>query len=214
MTRVAILGAGDLGIQLAHHMRAVDGLEAVGFFDDTRERGTQVSGLPVLGALADVRAKFAAGDFDALLTGIGYRHLALRQRLFDEFSPDIPFARLVHPSAHVDPSCVLGPGAVVYPGCVIDMQAHIGANALLNVGCVVAHHSHIGAGCFLSPAVKVAGFVHVHAGVWFGIGTIVIDNIRVASGVCTGAGSVVIDDLAEPGLYVGVPARLKRGASA
>jgi serine acetyltransferase len=43
-----------------------------------------------------------------------------------------------------------------------------------------------------------------------GIGTVVIDNVSITSGVRTGAGAVVIEDIAEPGLYVGIPARFKK----
>nr|WP_246387857.1 NeuD/PglB/VioB family sugar acetyltransferase [Chiayiivirga flava] len=210
MKRVAILGAGDLGLQIAHHLADADGLRCAGFFDDTRTAGEEVFGLPVLGPLAEVRACHGDGAFDALLIGIGYRHMALRNRLYAELSPHIPFATLVHPSAHVDRTCRVGHGTVVYPGCVLDQHASIGANVLLNIGCVVAHHSSVGAGSFLSPAVKIAGFVHVDAGVTLGLGTAVIDNVTIASGVRTGAGAVVIGNLVEPGLYVGVPARLKR----
>jgi UDP-3-O-[3-hydroxymyristoyl] glucosamine N-acyltransferase len=90
------------------------------------------------------------------------------------------------------------------------MFSVIGANALLNVGCVIAHHSSIGAGCFLSPAVKIAGFVRVDRCSTLGIGTVVIDNVSITSGVRTGAGAIVIEDIAEPGLYVGIPARFKK----
>jgi UDP-3-O-[3-hydroxymyristoyl] glucosamine N-acyltransferase len=90
------------------------------------------------------------------------------------------------------------------------MYSTVGANSILNVGCIIAHHSILGPSCFLSPAVKIAGFVKVAASSTLGIGTVVIDNISICSGVRTGAGSVVIDDITEPGLYVGIPAKLKK----
>ena len=208
--RVAIVGAGDLGAQLTHHAGALDDMEIAGFFDDMRDPGSLWAGRPVLGRIGDATDAFRRGAFDRLLIGVGYRHMARRQALFDELGRAVPFARLVHPGAQVDRSATIGDGAVVYPGCVVDMDAEIGPNALLNVGCVIAHHSRIGAGCFLSPAVKVAGFVSVDPMVSLGIGTVIIDNIRIVSGVRTGAGAVVIDDIGEPGLYVGVPARFKK----
>jgi sugar O-acyltransferase (sialic acid O-acetyltransferase NeuD family) len=210
LKRIGIIGAGDLGVQLAHHVAGAPDMTVAGFFDDSKPVGSLVVGHPVLGGIDQVPPRFAESAFDELLIAIGYKHMAFRQSVYDRFQATIPFARLVHARAWVDPTATIGPGAVLYAGCIVDMGSSIGANALLNVGCVVAHHTRIGAGSFLSPAVKVAGFVDIAASTSLGIGTIVIDNVSIASGVRTGAGAVVIHDLTEPGLYVGVPAKLKK----
>jgi len=210
VTRVAIIGAGNLGVQLAHHLGAVGGLDAVGFFDDSQDPGGLVSGLPVLGPIDDVATSHAAGVFDALLMGIGYHHMQRRAELHETLRAVAPFATLVHPTTILDVTAQVAQGAVIYPGGIVDLNARIGANTLLNVGCLVAHDSTIGDNCFLSPGVAVAGFVTVEDGVVLGIGTVVIDNVRIASGVRTGAGAVVTRDLLEPGLYVGIPATLKK----
>lgn len=210
VTRVAIIGAGDLGRQVAHHARSVSGLTVTGFFDDVREKQSLVDTVPVIGGIADVVGAHAQGAFDALLIGIGYKHLRFRQTLYEDLAGRIPFAQLIHPRAWVDPTCIIEPGAIIFPGCTLDMNVVIGANALLNLGCIVAHDSSIGAGCFLSPGVNVAGFVRIHPMVSLGIGTIVIDNVSIASGVRTGAGAVVTESLAVAGLHAGVPARFKK----
>jgi sugar O-acyltransferase (sialic acid O-acetyltransferase NeuD family) len=210
MKRLGIIGGGDLGIQLAHHASATQEIRAVGFFDDFIKAGTFVSGLPVLGNIGDVQDFHLRGMFDELLIAIGYKHLAIRSQLYEHFNGKIPFAKLIHPNTWIDPTSVIEPGAAVYPGCIVDMYSTVGANSILNVGCIIAHHSIIGPSCFLSPAVKIAGFVRVAASSTLGMGTVVIDNISICSGVRTGAGSVVIDDITEPGLYVGIPAKLKK----
>ena len=208
--RLAIIGAGDLGVQLAHLARRTGRYEPVAFYDDTRPPGTIVAGVPVAGGLDAIEASANSPVFDAVIIAIGYRYMALRQQLFERLRGRFRFATLIDPSAIVDATCVIGEGAAIYPGCVLDMNAAVGGNALLNVGCVVAHDSSIGEGCFLSPAVKLAGFVRIGPSVSLGIGTTVIDNVRIATGVRTGAGAVVIDNLDVPGLYVGVPARWKK----
>lgn len=210
MKRLAIIGAGDLGLQLANLASSTGDYSLSGFFDDTRNRGDIIANAEVLGGLADIRSSFAQGDFDCLVVAIGYRHLTRRQAIHTEHAGSIPFATLIHPSAIVDPSCRIDEGAVIYPGCVLDMGAAIGANTLLNAGCVVAHHSQIGSGCFLSPVVSIAGFVSVEPGCVLGIGTVVIDNLRIASYCRTGAGAVVTCNLEKPGLYLGVPARFAK----
>ncbi len=208
--RLGIIGAGDLGIQLAHLARKTGKYEPTVFFDDTLAPGTVVNGITVLGGLDALDSASGAPPFDELIVAIGYRHLAFRQQVFERLQGRFRFATLVDPSAIVDATCMLGEGAIVYPGCVLDMNVHVDGNALLNAGCVVAHDSVVGAGCFLSPAVKLAGFVTLEPSVVLGIGTIVIDNIRISSGVRTAAGAVVIHNLDVPGLYVGIPARFKK----
>jgi sugar O-acyltransferase (sialic acid O-acetyltransferase NeuD family) len=210
LKRLGIIGAGDLGVQLAYLSRKTGQYEPVVFFDDSHEPGASVAGIPVHGGLDSLESMSPPLPFDELVIAIGYRHLVIRQQVFERLRDRFRFATLVDPGAFPDPSCTIGEGAVIYAGCFLDMNSEVGCNALLNIGCVVAHDSKIGAGSFLSPAVKIAGFVELEPSVTLGIGTTVIDNIRIASGVRTGAGAVVIDDLTVPGLYVGVPARLKK----
>ena len=212
--RLAILGAGDLGRQLAHHARAVPELQPEVFFDDLH-RGKTVDGIEVRGGLDEAAAQYGRGRFDAALVAIGYRHPELRARTCESLlRAGIPLARLVHPSCHVDPTAELGEGAVLYPGCVVDQGVEIGANALLNLGCVIAHHSRVGDHSFLGPGVRLAGGVEVGAGSFLGIATVVIDHVRLGPSTRTGGGAVVVRDHPGHGLLVGVPASERRSRTA
>lgn len=210
MKKLAIIGSGDLGEQIAWHARNDNHYSVVGFFDDFAEQGTARHGLPVLGKVSDVLTSFKEGLFDELLVAIGYKHFEQRKNIFDTLVGEVPFGKLIHSSSYVDPSAKVGRGVVVYPGCVIDMKAQLEDNVLLNAGVVIAHDTTIGAHSFLSPAVKVAGFVRVGNCVSLGIGTCVVDNLLIGDFVRTGAGAVVAESLINPGLYLGVPARYKK----
>lgn len=210
MKKLAIIGSGDLGQQIAYHAREDGHYEPAGFFDDFETPGAWKHGLPVWGGVDDIGATFEHGEFDCLMIGIGYKYMDFRQKLYERFKKVIPFGKVIHTSSYVDKSATVGPGVFIYPGCVLDMGVEIKDNALLNVGCTIAHHSSVGEGSFLSPGVKVAGFTEISGGVILGIGTIVIDNIKIAPGVRTAGGAVVIDHLERPGLYAGVPAQFKK----
>ena len=206
--KIAIVGAGDLGQALAHYVEVIDAYEVSGFLDDTclgEERG----GIEVIGTIADARRLHAQGRFTGFVMGIGYNHLAVRQKLFQELSQIAEFVSLVHPSAYVDPSASIAPGAVIYPGCIIDAGSRVCENTLLNVGCTVAHDCVIGAHTFFGPAVHLAGFIDIGERCFLGIGTTIIDNITLADDTQTGGGTVVIHDL-DAGLWVGNPARKVR----
>lgn len=210
MKRLAIIGSGDLGQQIAYHALEDKHHQIAGFFDDYQPKGTKKNGFPILGGVDDVEKVFSAKEFDELMIGIGYKHFAVRSALYERFATSIPFATIIHSSSYVDQSCRVGSGTIIYPGCTVDMNAEIGENVVLNTGCVIAHDSRIGADSFLSPGVRIAGFVRVERGVSLGIGTILIDNIQIGSGIRTGAGAVVINDISTPGLYVGIPAKFKK----
>lgn len=210
MRRLAIIGCGDLGQQLAYHAATDRHYEAVGFFDDFQTSGAVRHGLPVLGKTDDIEKVFKSGKFDVIMIALGYRHFALREELFERFKELIPFGSVLHSSSYIDSSCKIGKGVFIYPGCTLDMNAEVKDNVTINVGCIIAHDTTINEHSFLSPAVKIAGFVNVGKKVSLGIGTTIIDNINIVDNVRTGGGTVVIKNLENPGLYVGVPAILKK----
>ncbi len=210
MNRLVILGSGELGRQIAFYAKEDGHYDVVGFMDDCVEPGTRRHGLPILGPINRAIPLYRDGFYDVVMMGIGYKHFTAREKIYRELSSILRFGRIIHSSAYVDRSCSLGDGVVVYPGSVLDMSVCIGNNVVINAGCVIAHDSKIGDHSFLSPAVNIAGFVNIGSCVNLGIGTTVIDNISIGSGVRTGGGSVVVENIEVKGLYVGVPAKLKK----
>ncbi|MBC8084823.1 MAG: acetyltransferase, partial [Hymenobacter sp.] len=201
LRRTAIIGAGALGQQLAQHLRQTAAWQVAGFFDDWQTAGPGPE--PLLGSVADVAAAYAAGQFDDLLLGIGYQHMARREQLFQELTvAGVPFAQFVHPAAYVDASAALEPGVFISPGCVLDLNVRLEANVLLYPGCIVAHDSHVGAHSILAPGVRLAGRVRVGERCFLGVGTVSIDSLTLAADVRTGGGAVLVRDAAAPGTYV------------
>jgi sugar O-acyltransferase (sialic acid O-acetyltransferase NeuD family) len=205
MKRIAVIGAGLLGQQIAHHIRNDQGYETVGFFDDNITG--LISDMPVLGKVEDVVHCYANGTFDQIIIGIGYRHFAYRWQCFQQFYPRIPFLTFIHSSCWVDQSAKIGPGSFLMPGTLIDDHASVGENVFLQIGCSISHDSIIKENCFLGPRVTIAGCVTVEKDCFLGVGSTVIDSVKICSGVWTGGGTVVIDSIEQAGLYVGVPAR-------
>ena len=210
MKRLAIIGSGDLGKQIAYHAEADGHYQVSGFFDDAFIKGNLINGFPILGGLGDVETCFNELGFDFLMIGLGYTRFDLRAGLFEKFAETIPFGTIIHSSSFVDSSCSIGAGVIIYPGCTLDMNVEIAENVLINVGCVIAHDTTIQRHTFLSPAVNIAGFVNVGSKVNLGINSVLIDNIRIDDGIRVGAGAVVTKSLTNKGLYVGIPASFKK----
>ena len=207
MKRIAIIGAGLLGQQMAHHIKDDQGYEPIGFLDDqVVDMPTQAYG-PVLGKVRDVETLFARGAFDQLIIGIGYKHFRYRWQCYQQCHPQIPFLTFIHSSCWVDKSTRIGEGSFLMPGTIVDDHVVIGENVFVQLSCSISHHSVIKDNCFLGPGVTVAGCVTVERDCFLGVGSVLIDSISIASGVQTGGGAVVIESIHEGGVYVGVPAR-------
>ena len=207
MRKLAIIGSGDLGKQIAHLAIDSKRYNVSGFFDDFETPGNHINGYPILGSIEHINDHFEKGTFDELMIGIGYKHMALRQRLFDRFKENIPFGKIVHFSCIIDHSVTIGVGSVLFSGTLVDMGAVIGENCLIYNGCIIAHDTQISSNTFISPGVQIAGFCKIGGNVNLGIGTIVSDNVSIAMGAKTGAGAVVVKDIKESGVYVGIPAK-------
>lgn len=207
MKTLAIIGAGHLGQQIAHYAVADRHYAGVVFFDDVIQE-KEVLGYPVLGKTEDIKTARGQGKFDEALIGIGYHHLAVRQRLFETL--DVPFGRIVHSTSWVDPTAKIEEGCVIYPGCHIDAHSVISQNTILNIGCTIAHDTVVGAHNFLSPRVAMAGFIKTGVRCILGINCTVIDSITIADDVRLGGGTVVTKNLEAAGLYVGNPQRFIR----
>ena len=65
--RVAIIGAGALGQQIAQHLNQAAGWQAIGFFDDFAIAGTVTGQGCVLGKTADAEAAYTNGQVDGFL---------------------------------------------------------------------------------------------------------------------------------------------------
>jgi sugar O-acyltransferase (sialic acid O-acetyltransferase NeuD family) len=207
MVRLAIIGAGDLGKQIAYYAEADKQFNVVGFFDDTITKGLFVNDKVVLGSISEVVKSFKKNNFDVLLIAVGYKHMGFRKQLFNELHLKVPFATFVHSSVHRENSSRVGAGSIIFPGVIIDHNVNILENVLVNIGCSVSHDTVIGHHSFLSPRVAIAGFCAIGAQNILGINSTIIDNIKTVDSTQLGAGTVLINTIEKKGLYVGNPSR-------
>lgn len=211
MKRVLIIGAGDLGQQIAHYVSESTEHTIVGYVDDWANAGDIRRGYPVLGYVEDTEMLYHQNVFDELLIGIGYKHFDARKQLFDRYKSVIPFATYIHQNCVVDRTAKIGKGVVMLSNCVVNLDAEIGDNVFLYNGCLIGFDSKICSHSFLSLSVIIGGHSHVGEKCFVGLGTKIIDNVTINDNNLIGAGSNVIQSITEPnGVYAGNPARLIR----
>lgn len=190
--QIAIIGAGGHGRVVADIARLC-GYETILFFDDGDVPGR-------VGSVADVDAYLNTSDVFVAIGNNRVRKM-ITERLLKK-----PVT-LVHPKAVVAGDAVLGCGVVVMAGAVVNPGATIGDGAIINTGSSVDHDCIVGPYVHISVGAHLAGTVCVGEGVFICAGAVVINNICVCDHAVIGAGAVVVKDIAEPGTYIGIPAR-------
>ena len=199
-TKVAIIGAGDLGVTICQHLSADPSVDDICFIDDTKV-GQNINGVKVICGITDIE-KYHGKDFDQLIMGIGYNHLSARQKIFESLKATYNFFTFEHSSTVKGENVSIGEGAVILPGCALDNGVSIGENSLLNTGVTIAHDSKIKGHSFIAPGVNISGFVEIGHRCFIGVGTNIIDNVKITDDVIVGGGSLLLKDIRKSGRFI------------
>ncbi|MEM8609712.1 MAG: acetyltransferase [Myxococcota bacterium] len=196
--KLVVLGAGGHAKVVIATVRAAGG-EVVDVYDDDSSRwGQNLLGVAVRGPIAD-----AVGAELPAIIAIGNN--GARRSIAEALS--LTWAPVCHPSAVVDTSVVVGPGAVVFAGAVIQPDTVVGEHAIVNTGSSIDHDCSVGAFVHLGPGVRLCGGVSVGEGTLLGVGSNVAPNVAIGSWATVGAGAVCVADVPGQTTVVGVPAR-------
>lgn len=211
--RLLIWGGGGHGKVIADIVRAA-GHSVVGYADrDPAKLGQVVEpgGASVVISEADLLALLARSghlsDIEGATTialGIGdnvSRVTSLRN------ASDVSISTLVHPTAVVSASSVLGRGTVVFPLAVINAASRVGEGVIVNSGAIIEHDCVVGDGAHLAPGSVLTGGVRVGARSTVGAGSTVLPGITIGSDSTVGAGAVVTRDVPDHGVVAGNPAK-------
>lgn len=212
MTRPLLLvGASGLGRETAEAVRAGDEWDLVGWVDDDPTLwGTELDGLPVLGA-PELLAEH--DDWSAVLCpGSGRARSAIADRLTGLGVGGQRFGSVVHPTAVVPRSCRVGAGSILLAGTVLTASVELGRHVVVMPGAVLTHDDVLADHVTVCARVALAGGVVVADGAYLGTGCAVRENLSIGAWSTIGMGSVVLQDVPPQEVWVGVPARRLRGA--
>jgi sugar O-acyltransferase (sialic acid O-acetyltransferase NeuD family) len=147
----------------------------------------------------------------ALRFHVGIGNNGTRKSITARFENFLQVAEpIVSQSAYVEHSVQIGDGSFIAPLSYCGINSIVGSGCILNTGSKIDHNVKIGDFSHLGGNSYVAGGVEIGEEVFIGAGCTIIDGVTIASKVIIGAGAVVINDISEPGMYVGIPAKLKK----
>lgn len=171
----------------------------IGILDDKLAVGMSVLGVPILGKTT----QWQEFSQDAFIIAIGNNEA--RAKIAAQMP--VPWHIAVHPRAIVSKYAVLEQGTLVMPGAIINAGAQVGRHCIINTGAVVEHDCVLEDYVHISPNAALGGTVTVGVQSHIGIGASVRNNVEICQACVIGAGAVVVNTIAEPGVYVGVPAK-------
>jgi sugar O-acyltransferase (sialic acid O-acetyltransferase NeuD family) len=122
----------------------------------------------------------------------------------------IQFFNFIHPTALIMDNVEIGEGSFIGAYSILTTNIKIGKHAILNRGNHIGHDCIIGDYFSAMPGAIVSGNVYIGNRVYLGTNSSVIEKKYLLHDLKIGANSTVVKNIEEPGIYVGVPAKLKK----
>jgi sugar O-acyltransferase (sialic acid O-acetyltransferase NeuD family) len=197
---VFIAGAGGFGAEIVCYLRQALALAPVatwkvaGVVDDyLRGPAPQaIEGIPFLGRIADV-ADVRGACFVVAAGQPRFRRETIEQ--LDGLG--LPLHTLVHPTAIVAPSAVIGDGVVIAPFSIVNAGAYVGRGSVLNVYCSVGHDARLGDFSVMSPYAALNGWASVGRQSFLGTRATVFPKVQVGERCTIDSHSYVKSDTAD-----------------
>ena len=209
MMDIAIYGAGGFGRETAFMIRQINERRLtwnlIGFFDDSKPKGTLVDGLPVLGNIDDARSLLGQMKLTIAIADPRIRKQVIQNL---NATPD-HFPTLVHPTAQLGDAerNQIGHGCIITANTIITTNVQIGDFTIINLLCTIGHDVILGDYCSIMPGCSLSGFIQIGECAFIGSGARLLPGITIGSNSKVGAGAVVLDSVGEGRTVVGVPAK-------
>lgn len=213
MKNIAIYGAGGFGKEVAclieriNHSSKEPIWNFIGFFDDGKVPGTQISHYgKVLGGINELN------KWDSHLNvtiSIG-NPIYIKKILEGIKNSNVEFPNIIDPSFKIvdSNSFKLGKGNIIQSGSFVSCDVSIGDFNVLNGTVVIGHDCKIGNYNVFMPDVRVSGEVTIGNENVIGVGSIILQQLRIGNNITLGAGCVLLTKPKDGRTYIGNPAKL------
>ena len=196
---IYVYGAGGHGLVLAEAAEAA-GTEVVGFIDESPP-------VTSMGKWSVRTSPSVDGKARGVIVAIG-DNMARRRIASDIVQTGLQLVTIIHPTAYVSPSAIVGQGVYIGAGAVVNGQSQIQNGSLINTGAIVEHHCVVGAYSHVGPGAIMAGGVWLGSLSLLGAGSVVKPEVRIGDDCTIAAGADVAADIPVGRTAAGVPAEL------
>ncbi len=206
--KIAIVGAGGFGREVAMLIDQINQCEfeyeIVGYYDDQKDVGDIINGVPVLGCVSDIN-KVKENLNIVLAIGDPKTKAIIIESIGNE---NVFYSTLIHPGVSIGNEVEIGIGTIITTGCTITENIIIGNHVILNLHCTVGHDAVISDYCSFMPSVNISGETFFDELVYVGTGATIINQKRIGRESIIGAGAVIVKDVPDGVTVVGNPGRV------
>jgi sugar O-acyltransferase (sialic acid O-acetyltransferase NeuD family) len=208
--KIAIYGAGGFGKEVACILEKINQIkptwEFVGFFDDGKERGMEITGFGVV--LGDLHTLNQWPENIHICFAVGNPSI-LKKLVTAIVNPHVIYPNIIHPDAFFahPKSFKIGKGNVIVRGCSFSCDVEIGDFNQFNSISALAHDVKVGSFNVFMPLTRISGECTIGDCNFFGIGSVVLQGFKIGNNTRIGAGSYVMSNTKDGFLHYGNPAR-------
>ena len=207
MLKIIIMGAGGCGREAMLWAEDQYGdredLAIAGYIDDNLQALANLkSSYQVLGTIRDWQPEPDQRFVCAIAKP------AIRKAIVTDYKQrGATFISVIHPSALIASTSVIGEGAIISPHALVSDNTIIGDFVILNLHTIIAHDARVGSYCTLSSFCDVTGNVKLGDEVFLGSHASIVPGIVVQDGAFICAGSTVMTNVKANTKVLGTPAR-------
>lgn len=181
---VLIFGGGGHAKMCIDIMKQTNSHTILGIVDDTIPVNTEVLGIPVLGKVNEIEKLIDKGLQQIILGVGGVLTKGFRKKTFTSLKQSgLQIPNIIHPSATIEPSVVLGEGNQIMQGAIVGSNVQIGNNCIINSGCIISHDTIIGDHVHIAPGAIIAGGVIIKDDTTIGMGCTIFLGLTIGKNV-------------------------------
>jgi len=179
--------------------------EVAGFLNDF-EKGKTILGYPVLGGTDDIE-KFLKEDFYIMyaIHMIG-RNVKTEEVFLEMNIPLDRLATIIHKTAFVARSAVLGPGVFIMSNCYVGPGVKMGYCSLMMANSLLGHNTTVGPLCHFSVGSITSSYIEIGKASDVALGAKVLEKRKIGNYAVAGANSLITHDIPDYEIHIGSPA--------
>lgn len=207
MDKILIIGASGHAKVIIETIELNANYQIHGLIDTFKPKGEKLLDYKVLGTEGDIQDFVDKGINKGIIAiGDNWTRFLMQARI-KELSPDFEFITIIHPSAIISPSVIVGKGSIILASVTINANARIGDFCIMNTDANFDHDSNIQDFSSLAPGVTVGGNVNIGTCTAISLGANIIQGMTIGKHSIIGAGSLILNDIDDFKLVYGVPGK-------
>ena len=181
---VLIFGGGGHAKMCIDILKQTNTHTILGIVDDNIPVNTEVLGIPVLGKVNEIEKLIEKGLQQIILGVGGVLTKGFRKKTFTSLKQSgLQIPNIIHPSASIEPSVILGEGNQIMQGAIVGSNVQIGNNCIINSGSIISHDTIIGNNVHIAPGAIIAGGVVIKTDTTIGMGCTIFLGLTIGENV-------------------------------